>query len=460
MQIFAERALLRDGWRSNVLIEVDAQGLIAKLVPNSRPPAGAERAAGAVLPGMPNLHSHAFQRAFAGYTETRSSTGDDFWTWRSTMYAFLARIDPDALQAIATQLYIEMLRAGYTSVGEFHYLHHDPSGSPYASLTETSDRIIAAAREVGIAITHLPVLYAHGGFGGAAPVPGQRRFVSDLDRFTELLETLYRRYAGATGVRIGIAPHSLRAVTPPELTQAVGALDRLDPRAPIHIHVAEQIGEVDDCLAVCGARPVALLFESAAVDRRWCLVHATHIDESELHRILRHEPVIGLCPITEANLGDGISRARELLSGGGRFGIGSDSNTRIDPGEELRVLEYGQRLFHRRRALLAEPGESVGMRLYTQACRGGAEALANGAGELAPGRRADLVVLDESTPILADRPSATLLDAMVFGGEARPVKDVMVGGVWRIRDRRHPIEEEVFDRFRSVHRRLWQDRSG
>ena len=456
MQLFAERALLDAGWANGALIEIGDDGLIGALRTGvARVPAGCERVAGTLLPGMPNLHSHAFQRALAGAAERRGAGEDTFWTWRTAMYRLVEKIDPDALENIAAQLFVEMLEAGYTSVGEFHYLHHDRDGRPYACLTETSERIIAAAERAGIALTLLPVLYTSSGFGGEAPASGQRRFVNGGERYARLLDALFSRHARRSGLRIGAAAHSLRAVTPGELDGALRALRSLDAHAPIHIHVSEQVREVEDCVRWSGQRPVEWLLEHAEVDARWCLVHATHLSASECAALAKSGATVGLCPTTEANLGDGFFPAAAFLDAGGHFGIGSDSHVSVSPLEELRWLEYGQRLVHRRRALLASPETpSVGRRLFEHAARHGADALALPAGALAAGRRADLVAIDTSLPALQCREGDGLLDALVFAGNVNPVRDVMVGGRWRVREGRHVERDPIRRRFAHTLRTL------
>lgn len=459
MRLYAQSAFLPDGWARNVVLDVGDDGRIAGIEREvKRPPRGAKRAAGPVLPGMPNVHSHAFQRALAGYAERRGPGEDSFWSWRRVMYDLVARLGPDQVQAIAAQAYVEMLKAGYTSVGEFHYLHHDPDGRSYESLTEMSDRVIAAARAAGIAITHLPVLYAHGGFGGRDPEPAQRRFVNSLEQYARLLEALFERYRGDAAVRLGIAPHSLRAVTPELLRQAVDVVSALDAAAPIHVHIAEQRREVEECLAWCGQRPIEWLLDAADVNERWCLVHATHATDGEVTRMARSGAVVGLCPSTEANLGDGVFPAVAYLGADGRFGVGSDSQVSLSPIEELRMLEYGQRLVHERRTLLsANDVPSVGRRLYVGAACGGARALGRAAGALAVGAQADLVVLDTETPALWHKPGDLLFDALVFAGNVNPVRDVMVGGRWQVVDRRHAREDEIAARFRDAQRAVRLD---
>jgi len=432
--LFAERALLPDGWARDVLFEIASDGALTAVTPGAAPGA-APRAGGVVLPGMPNLHSHAFQRAMAGLAERAGPGEDSFWTWREIMYGFVRALTPNQVEAIAAQLYIEMLKAGYTTVGEFHYLHHDPEGRPYADLAEMSRRVIAAAKVVGIGITQLPVLYGYGDFGGQNAGDGQRRFLNDPDRLLRLVEILIKEYHGDPNVRVGIAPHSLRAVTPETLAAVTAGLESLDGEAPIHIHIAEQHGEVHDCVEWCGLRPVEWLLQNAAVGPRWCLVHATHVTEEEARRLAERGAVVGLCPTTEANLGDGVFPASAYLEAGGAFGIGSDSHISVSPIEELRWLEYGQRLTARRRNLLARSSEapSVGARLFQDALAGGAQALGRPIGRLTPGARSEL-----------------FLDALVFAGNDNPVTGVMVGGDWVVRHGRHAREEGILTAYKSA----------
>lgn len=452
MRFHAATALLTDGWADDVLLEIDASGFISAVTARvAEPPSDSERLAGPVIPAMPNLHSHAFQRAMAGLTEARGPSEDSFWTWRQRMYAFVERIEPEQAQDIAAQLYVEMLKGGYTTVGEFHYLHHQPDGRAYDTPTEMSDRIIAAAKETGIAITHLPVLYTSNGFGGVAPEAGQCRFLNDSDAFAELLESLIGKYRGESLVRIGIAPHSLRAVTREQLLHAVEQITRHDFAAPIHIHIAEQTREVEECIAWSGQRPVEWLLNSIDVDQRWCLVHATYANGAERERLAKGDAVVGLCPTTEANLGDGVFPAMEFLTDGGYFGIGSDSNVSVNTVEELRLLEYGQRLSHRRRALIASAeSPSVGRTLYDAAASGGARALAQPLGALEVGRRADLLVLDHDSPALTQKIGDAILDSLVFAGSNDAIKDVMVAGRWRIRNGHHDREDAIFERYKST----------
>ncbi len=452
VKFHAATALLSEGWADDVLLEVDGAGFIAAVETGvAALPENVERLAGPAIPGMPNLHSHAFQRAMAGLTESRGPEEDSFWTWRQRMYAFVERIEPEHVHAIASQLYVEMLQAGYTTVGEFHYLHHQRDGNPYDTASEMSDRVIAAARETGIAITHLPVLYACNGFGGVEPQVGQRRFLNDSDGFAALLDDLVTKYRGDPLVRIGFAPHSLRAVTREQLLHGIESITRHDFAAPIHIHIAEQTREVEECLAWSGQRPVEWLLNNVDVDQRWCLVHATYANGAERKRLAGGDAVVGLCPTTEANLGDGVFPALDFLSDGGHVGIGSDSNVSVSAVEELRLLEYGQRLSHRRRALLASAeSPSVGRYLYDVAVGGGARALAQPVGGLDVGRRADLVVLNNDTPALALKTGDAMLDSLVFSSNRDAIRDVMVGGRWRIRNGRHEGQDVIFDRYKNT----------
>jgi formimidoylglutamate deiminase len=400
-----------------------------------------------VLPGMPNLHSHAFQRAMAGLAERKGGSDDSFWSWRETMYAFAAAIGPDELKAIAAQLYVEMLKAGYTQVCEFHYLHHQPDGTPYAQPEAMSLALIEAAREAGIALTLLPVLYISGGFDGRALTARQRRFGNDVDGYLRLLDTL--RQHQSEDVRLGIALHSLRAV--PEAAMREVLASDIAKSCPIHIHIAEQIGEVQDCLAVRGARPVEWLFEHAQVDARWCLVHATHLTAAEMLQIARSGAVAGLCPSTEANLGDGLFPLAAYLDAHGTLGIGSDSHISISPVEELRWLEYGQRLTSGHRNIAARgQGVSVGETLWRAALHGGTQASGLPIGTLQQGARADLLVLDETSPLLAARDTCSVLDSFVFAGNTPLVRDVMCAGQWVVRNFQHRDEARIAARYRTV----------
>ncbi|MGI9302624.1 MAG: formimidoylglutamate deiminase [Gammaproteobacteria bacterium] len=456
-RLYCPTVWLPDGWADAVVIEIGDEGDIVTVAVGGSP-TGCVLVGGPVIPGIPNLHSHAFQRAMAGLCESGGPQADNFWTWRKVMYGFVEQLTPEDVEAIAAQLYVEMLKAGYTGVGEFHYLHNAPGGKPYTQHTEMSDRVISAARRVGIGITHLPVLYKQGGFDGRSPADAQRRFVTDADRFVELVEELQRHYARERCVEIGIAPHSLRAVSSDDLEHVIDAFTNIDSKGRIHIHVAEQVREVEDCMAWSGLRPVQWLQEHFEIDERWCLIHATHVTNNELQRLAKSGAVAGLCPTTEANLGDGMFPARDYAAEGGRFGFGSDSHISVSPIEELRWLEYGQRLVHKERNVLADSeGASTGAGLYRRALDGGAQALGQRIGRIEPGYRADLLVLDSDAPLLAGKSGDTLIDAWIFAGNENTVRDVIVGGKRVVEAGRHTMEGEIADDFRRTMTRLCAD---
>jgi len=446
-----DHLLTPEGWRSPGWLQVDETGAIAEVADIAPEGADVEAIDGFGVPGMPNLHSHAFQRAMAGLAEHRGTEADSFWTWRETMYRFVSLVTPEDLEAIAAQLYVEMLKAGYTAVAEFHYVHHAPDGAPYDDRAAMSKAVFAAASAAGIGLTHLPVLYAAGGFGGKEAGGSQRRFLNDVDRLFAIIDALS---GDNPQIRTGLALHSLRAVPPDLLKAALARLDGLDDTAPIHIHIAEQRREVEDCLSWCGKRPVDWLLDNATVDARWCLVHATHMEAGEVARLAESGAVAGLCPTTEANLGDGLFPLRVYLDTGGRLGIGSDSHVSVSPVEELRWLEYGQRLVSGERNVAGAPGASTGRILYEAALAGGAQACGRPVGSLAPGKRADLVVLDGAHPILAGVGPEHVLDAAIFSGNASVVRDVMVGGRWAVRGGRHGDEERIGQDYRRVVTRL------
>ena len=441
--IFAEQALLSDGWHRNVRLTAK-NGHIASIGSDASAQPGDERHA-IVLPGMPNLHSHAFQRGQAGLAEVRGPDADSFWSWREVMYRFALSMTPEQVEAVAAQLYVEMLEAGFSRVGEFHYLHHDINGRPYSDIGEMAGRIAAAATDTGIGLTLLPVFYAHSGFDGAAPNDGQRRFINDLNSFARLLESSRKAVESIPDAIVGVAPHSLRAVTPDELAAVVA----MAPDGPIHIHVAEQMREVEDCIAWSGARPVEWLLENTAVDGRWCLIHATHMTDAETIALARSGAVAGLCPITEANLGDGTFSGQLFTGHGGRFGIGSDSNVLIGIVDELRQLEYSQRIFHRARNVLADPGQSNGRSLYTAAVSGANRALNGAKAGLSVGASADLVSLDPSHPSLAGKIGDAILDTWIFANGA-DVDCVWVRGKKLVEGGRHFRREAIAQKFRAV----------
>ena len=449
------RALTPDGWRDHVRIDLDGQGTICSLQPgcsdDSVPTIG-----GVAIPGVPNAHSHAHQRLLAGLAET-GAANDSFMLWRELMYQVVSRIDPDSFQAVAALAYMEMLKSGYTSVAEFHYLHHDAGGAAYSQTAEMGLRCLAAAEDAGIALTLLPCLYAHGGFGAAPAGPGQARFVCDSGRYLEIYSALARAVEERPAMRLGFAPHSLRAVDEPLIREVLAEVRQLDPDAPVHMHVAEQRAEVDACLAWCGASPVQRLLDNVAVDARWNVVHATHMSDAERRALAASRAAVVLCPTTEANLGDGAFSAREWLDLGGRFSIGSDSQVTISPADELRLLEYAQRLASESRNVLAGgPGQSLGRNLLDGALRGGAAGLAQPCGVLEEGARADIVVLDSEHPALIARDGDQLVDSWIFSGGAACVRDVFVGGRQVVSGGRHFNEPQIVARYRAAAAALLQ----
>ena len=448
-QLYVGNALLETGWERDVLLSIDGRALAAIEV-GVAPSPTAERLAGVAVPGVANVHSHAFQRAMAGLVERRGPEDDSFWTWREVMYRFLAAMTPDDIEAVAAWAYVEMLEAGFTSVGEFHYLHNAPDGTRYADPAETGGRIVAAAEASGIGLALLPSFYAHGGSGGKPPTPHQARFLSDLDGFWRLLEASRRHVQRLDGAALGIAPHSLRAVDAAELR----ALAEQWTSGPIHIHAAEQQGEVEECLAWSGARPVQWLLDSMNVGPRWCLIHCTHMTADESTRLAQSGAVAGLCPVTEANLGDGIFSAPPYAAAGGHFAIGTDSNVRIGLNEELRTLEYGQRLREEKRNRLGPVGASTGRHLFDRARRGGAQALGLATGALAVGQMADIVVLEDTHPALVGRRDDQLIDAWVFAAGDGAVRDVFVGGRRVVAEGRHVRRDQLRQRFASTMHRL------
>jgi formimidoylglutamate deiminase len=442
--LFFEEALLPQGWARDVRM-VPAQGRFISVEVNAPAQPGDERHR-IGIPGMPNLHSHTFQRGMAGLTEIRGITADSFWTWRDLMYRFVGRMTADDIEAVAAQAYVEMLEAGFTRVGEFHYIHHDVSGAHYGNIGELAERIAASAQASGIGLTLLPVFYAHAGFGGRAPDPGQRRFINGIDGFSRLMDASRRAVAGLQGAVVGLAPHSLRAVTPEELK----AILQLDEDCPVHIHVAEQTREVDECLAWSGQRPLQWLFDHAAIDRRWCLVHATHATAGEIGNLAENGAVAGLCPITEANLGDGTFNAVEFRDRGGVFGIGSDSNVLIGVAEELRQLEYSQRLAHQARNVVAGTMASTGRTLFEGALKGGSQALGVATSGLTAGGFADIVSLDAESVALAGRSGDAILDSWIFGAGRSLVDCVWARGHKVVRNGRHHARETIALRFRQT----------
>jgi len=442
MKLYAERILLINGWAVDKTLTI-TDGIIVDITSGKEP--NATIANGVVIPGMINCHSHAFQRAFAGFSEQGSEGKDSFWTWRSVMYKFLAQLTSEDAQIIAKQLYIEMLKAGYTRVAEFHYLHHDIDGGNYSKngLATMAKAIFIAAKESGIGLTMLPVLYQYAGFGQKTPNDGQKRFINSITKFNKLVSDCFALTKEFTNTNIGIAPHSLRAVDKESLTQAVSHVRKLDKNAPIHIHIAEQQKEVEDCLQFYGQRPVQWLLNNIECDKHWCLIHATHIDEHERKGMINTQAIAGICPTTEANLGDGIFPTAEFLVDGGIFAIGSDSHISVNPIEELRWLEYAQRLIKQQRAILASNEQpSVGQYLWQKAVKGGAQSTNSNTGYLSIGKQADLLILDKAQTQLFANSEQNLLDSLIFASQQNVISDVMVNGNWVICKKQHVDEKQ------------------
>lgn len=448
-KIWAEQALTAEGWRANVLVEIGTAGVIERVTANSD--AQGTRVA-TLLPAPSNLHSHSFQRAMAGMSERRGpEKRDTFWTWRKLMFAFLEALTPDDIESIAAFVQMEMLEAGYAAVGEFHYVHHQADGHPYDNVSELCERIAAATAQSGIGLTLLPVLYQFAGCDGAPLVAGQRRFGNGPDQFAKLFEGGQRAIKNLpSDTRLGVAPHSLRAVSRDGLAFA----STLAPNQPLHMHLAEQTGEVDEIFAAYGQRPVEWLLDHFEVDDRWCLIHATQMNEAETARLAQTGAVVGLCPITESSLGDGIFNAVTYRNNGGRFGIGSDSNIRIALSEELRTLEYSQRLRERARAIFATSQTSTGRELFESAAQGAAQAVARNSGVIAPGHLADLLALDNTGPDLDGKQGDDVLDSYIFAGDDRMVGDVWSAGRHVVTNGRHINRHTLTERYRKTMRAL------
>ena len=442
-KLYFSEGLIGQSWAKDICLTVAPDGFIIHVETSVKSPASAVY--GPVLPAMPNVHSHAFQRAFAGLAEYKAPGKSDFWSWRNAMYGFARHMTPEALETIASALYIEMLKAGYSAVGEFHYLHNADQDQALAM----SDAVIRAADTSGIALTHLPVLYQASGFGGKAPLSGQLPFVHDSDDFTRLLQILAPRLTGRH--QLGVAFHSLRAVDADSFVPVINTLEDISIKAPIHIHIAEQTAEVEACLQHSGKRPVEWLLDTQPVDERWCLIHATHLVESEWQALAEARAVVGLCPTTEANLGDGLFPLSEFENCDGRWAIGSDSHISIDAREEIRLLEYGQRLARQERTILAgDGGGHTGLHMWQNAAKCGAQALAQPMGEIAVGKRADLIVLDKNAPTFAGATYGQVVDAFVFSGQPNPISRVMVAGNWVVENGKHKHEDEIFGRYKRL----------
>lgn len=443
--IGARQALLADGWATDVRVSIGADGRVAAVETGQ---GAADAHVDLLLPAPANAHSHAFQRAMAGLTEGRGPDGQDsFWTWRRLMFRFLERLTPDQVEAIAAFVHMEMLEAGFGSSVEFHYLHHQPDGTPYARLGEMSERIAAAAATSGIGLTLLPVHYQYGGCDGRPLGPGQVRFGNDVERFARLVDEARAALAMLTADSVvGVAPHSLRAVA----RDGLAAVTALAEDGPVHMHLAEQIAEVEEVQAAWGARPVEWALDNLDLGPNWCLIHCTQMQPHETERLAKTGAVAGLCPLTEANLGDGIFDGVRWFGAGGAIAVGSDSNVRISLAEELRQLETSQRLRDHSRAALATADLSAGRRIFEAAARGGGQAAGRGAGVIAPGQWADLVALDGTHSDLAEMKGDTVLDSFVFAGGNTMVRDVWSAGRHLVRDGRHVARAAITASYRKA----------
>ena len=439
-RLFCKTLMQAEGWRDDVVVEVSADGMIVAIECGDAASADAVLD-GIVLPGMPNTHSHSFQRLIAGLTGASGHQHDSFWSWREAMYACAGKITPEQFGATAAWVFTEMLKAGYTSCAEFHYLHHQQNGSAYDNLAELSARVIEAACTSGISLTLLPVLYQTAGFGNTRLDPVQKRFANSTDRYLRLLDDCRVLMAPTPGFKLGIAPHSLRAVPIEALAEVIKAWP--DDQCPIHIHIAEQPAEIESCLQHFGKRPLQWLLEQFPLDQRWSLVHATHLSDAELTAAAASGAIAGLCPTTEADLGDGFFRTTDWLQAGGHFSIGSDSNVRISVAEELRQLEYNERLLSGKRNVLSQPDTTCGRFLYQHAAQTGALAVGQPAGRLEPGFRADLVELRADHPLSVDRSADAALDSWVFAGDNSLIQSVWVAGNRLINDGHHAQDESL-----------------
>jgi len=438
--LFARKALLPGGWTDNVRLTIDA-GRITAIQPGQAPLSTDEQL-GCVIPGLCNAHSHAFQRALAGHTEQRSPAGrDNFWSWRERMYELAGRVSAAALTAIARQTYCEMLRAGYTSVAEFHYLHRDPTDPE--SIDSMFEAIATAARESGIRMTYVPVHYERAGFEDPEPTSQQASFAMPVDQFLQHVGRVAPKCSGA--ISIGVGAHSLRAVSQESLARIAAYAS--DAAMPMHIHIAEQQREVEQCFSSYGRRPVRWLLQNFDVNDHWSLVHATHMDVEETASLAQSGAVVVLCPSTEANLGDGLFPLHDYLENGGQIAIGSDSHISINPFEELRWLEYGQRLASQSRNVVSLRDSHVGSELFTRALEGGALASGQPMVGITEDAPADVVALCDDDPMLAGHSDDSRLDALVFSGYPLPVERVMVDGKWCVVDAIHIDRDRAREEF-------------
>ncbi len=451
---FIKKALLSQGWAKNVRLGVDDKGLIVSLQANVLAEQDDHRL-GLVIPGLVNCHSHAFQRAMAGLTEYQVSPTDTFWSWRKTMYRFANLVSPEDLQDIASYLYLEMIKQGYTSVAEFHYVHHQPNGKPYSSVSQLSQSVINAANITGINLTLLPVLYMNAGFGDQALLDDQKRFGNSVDSYLAIHDEVTRYCSHQSQHSVGMALHSLRAVPASSMTEVISHFKDRAHSCPIHIHIAEQTQEVEQSIKALGKRPVEWLLDKYDIDKQWCLIHATHMTPKETAQVAKSGATVVICPTTEANLGDGLFPLRQYLDDGGQIAIGSDGNTCTNPMEELRWLEYGQRLLSRTRNVASDDRERhTGTNLYRHCLEGGARSIGQKPGALTLGGRADLIVLDDNSADLANIAADSILDVLIFGTSQSLIKDVMVNGTWKITHYHHADEERIKNTFISATKAL------
>ena len=448
-KIFANKILTSSGWKENITVEVNADGHIEKLRTDTKE---YDHHVGCLLPAPVNAHSHSFQRAMSGLTEYRGpNPKDSFWTWRKLMFKFLKQLDPDIVEAIAAFVQMEMLEAGFSTNVEFHYLHHSESGRPYDDIAEMSQRIISAANQSGIGLTLLPVFYQYGGCDLRALEDGQRRFGNNLDQF----QTLFQRVSkiletSPPDTFLGLAPHSLRAVDPKDLIELVNIAEK----KPIHMHLAEQVAEVDEVKEFLGARPVEWVMENLDISNQWCMIHCTQMEPHEVKMLAKTQAVAGLCPITESSLGDGIFEGANWMSNNGNIAIGSDSNVRISLSEELRTLEYSQRLRDRSRAVLANSHQSTGRRLFEGICKGGAQAAGRKTGLIKEGYLADLLALNTNHVDLERHKEDTLLDSYIFSGDDRMISDVWSAGRHLVKDGEHILRTEITRAYKKATKKL------
>ena len=447
MIIKAKSALLPNGWSDNVYVQIGNQGKISGVSFEAIEKKDAKTInVDFLLPAVANLHSHSFQRAMAGLTEKKGKDGNDsFWTWRDLMYKFLDLLTPEDILSITAFGQMEMLKAGFSSVAEFHYLHHQKNGNPYNSISQMSQSIIEASKETGIGLCLLPVLYERGGCDNRPLTKGQKRFGNNFDQFVKLINEVKIHSENTLNCNLGVAAHSLRAVRKESLEQIEKLLN-----GPIHIHAAEQDQEVDEILSAYGQRPVEWLLNNMDINKRWCLIHCTQMTEDETIKLSKSGAVAGLCPVTEANLGDGIFNGLDFFNNNGTFGVGTDSNINISLIEELKMLEYSQRLSTKKRAVLSDKNRSTGRVLFDKSLFGGSLATQRETGEISIGKTADLISLDHNIIDLNERNKDTILDYLVFSSQGNAINNVWSAGSLVIDNGRHFNQEMITKRYKNT----------